>query len=399
MAFTKIQPQQLQLPTFTSPSGDFSLTDLSTGFQINLERDIDGPIDFNGSATIDDDPIITTSSTNSIADSCSVLGGINNVVTGTNNVIVNGSSNTNVSGNFNTLLNGTLVDFGASGQRNTILAGRLATFADQTTGAVILAGHEGSATNSTNHSLLVSFNSGVTFQEGDVNFNSNLRVDSSHTGIFNGNCQFNTGNFTNGMSVGVNDLFAVNSLGNIEAEGDVAMTEGDLTVTLGNITATAGNIVATAGNITATAGGIIAEVGNITATDGNIVAVDGNVTAPNILASEDLGYSSGGVSAAQTSGITNAIALNAPSGKIICFPNNTYAAGVVESFTFDNNTIGPNDVVVVSMRDGDVNLSVSVTETSQTGSGSCRISIYNNKATDVAASVTLNFVVIKASIT
>jgi len=187
MAFTKIQPQQLQLPTFTSPSGDFSFTDLSTGVQINLARDINGPIDFNGSATIDNDPIITTSSTNSIDGSCSVLGGTNNLVTGTNNVVVNGSANTNVSGNFNTLLNGTQVNFGASGQQNTILAGKLATFADKTTGAVILADHEGTTTNSTNHSLLVSFNSGVNFEAGDVNFNSHLKVDSSHSGIFSGN--------------------------------------------------------------------------------------------------------------------------------------------------------------------------------------------------------------------
>ncbi len=188
MAFTKIQPQQLQLPTFTSPSGDFSFTDLSTGIQINLDREIGGAVNFTHGATVKTRPIITTASTNSIADDCFILGGSDNEVTGINNVIINGSSNTNVSGNFNTLLNGTQVNFGASGQQNTILAGKLAIFADQTTGAVILADHEGTATNSTNHSLLVSFASGTTFQEGDVEFNSHLKVDSSHSGIFSGNC-------------------------------------------------------------------------------------------------------------------------------------------------------------------------------------------------------------------
>ena len=176
MAFTKIQPQQLQLPTFTSPSGDFSFTDLSTGVQINLDRELGGLVNFTHGATVKTRPIITTASTNSIADDCFVLGGSDNEVTGLNNVIINGSSNTNVSGNFNTLLNGVQANFGASGQKNTIIAGRLAAFADQTTGAVILADHEGSTTNSTNHSLLVSFNSGVNFEAGDVNFNSHLKI-------------------------------------------------------------------------------------------------------------------------------------------------------------------------------------------------------------------------------
>ena len=190
MAFTKIQPQQLQLPTFTSPSGDFSFTDLSTGVQINLDREIGGEVNFTHGATVKTRPIITTASTNSIADDCIVLGGSDNEVTGINNIIINGENNTNVSGNFNTLLNGTQANFGASGQNNTIVAGRLATFADQTTGAVILADHEGTATNSTNHSLLVSFASGTTIEGGDVDFNSHLKVDSSHSGIFSGNCEF-----------------------------------------------------------------------------------------------------------------------------------------------------------------------------------------------------------------
>tara|TARA_B100001093_G_scaffold236738_1_gene226827 strand:- start:3209 stop:4087 length:879 start_codon:yes stop_codon:yes gene_type:complete len=174
MAFTKIQPQQLQLPTFTSPSGDFSFTDLSTGIQINLDRELGGVVNFTHGATVKTRQIITTASTNSIADDCFVLGGSDNEVTGLNNVIINGENNTNVSGNFNTLLNGTQANFGASGQKNTIIAGRLAAFADQTTGAVILADHEGSTTNSTNHSLLVSFKSGMTFQDGEVSFNNNI---------------------------------------------------------------------------------------------------------------------------------------------------------------------------------------------------------------------------------
>ena len=65
MAFTKIQPQQLQLPTFTSPSGDFSFTDLSTGIQINLDRTITGPMVITELKTSAETTILTVADNNS----------------------------------------------------------------------------------------------------------------------------------------------------------------------------------------------------------------------------------------------------------------------------------------------------------------------------------------------
>jgi hypothetical protein len=197
MAFTKIQPQQLQLPTFTSPSGDFSFTDLSTGVQINLDRTITGPMVITELRTSSERTILTVSDNNSFSEGSICIAGLNNVVSGDNNVLLNGRSTTEFSGSFNTLVNGESVNFGASGQKNTILGGNGVSFGDQVTGSVILADHETAITNSTNHSLVVSFGSGVTFQNGDVqfngdntNFNSHLSVDASHSGIFNGNTRF-----------------------------------------------------------------------------------------------------------------------------------------------------------------------------------------------------------------
>lgn len=197
MAFTKIQPQQLQLPTFTSPSGDFSFTDLSTGVQINLDRDIVGPMIITELRTSAERTILTVADNNSFSESSICIAGLNNVVSGDNNVLLNGRSTTEFSGVFNTLVNGESVNFGASGQKNTILGGNGVSFGDQVTGSVILADHETAVTNSTNHSLLVSFESGVTFQNGDVqfngdntNFSSHLSVDASHSGVFNGNTRF-----------------------------------------------------------------------------------------------------------------------------------------------------------------------------------------------------------------
>lgn len=194
MAFTKIQPQQLQLPTFTSPSGDLSFTDLSTGVQVNLQRSISGPITITELSVSSSETLLTTPVSNSFSDTSISLAGTNNTVSGSNNVLVNGTSTTDFSGTFNTLLNGESVSFGASGQNNTILAGNGVSFDDQITGSVILADHENTVTNSTNHSLLISFASGTTFENGDVQFNgddvylsSHLNVDSSHSGIFSGN--------------------------------------------------------------------------------------------------------------------------------------------------------------------------------------------------------------------
>ena len=69
MAFTKIQPQQLQLPTFTSPSGDFSFTDLSTGVQINLDRTITGPMIITELRTSAERTILTVADNNSFSES------------------------------------------------------------------------------------------------------------------------------------------------------------------------------------------------------------------------------------------------------------------------------------------------------------------------------------------
>lgn len=187
MAFTKIQPQQVQLATFLSPSGDLIFTDNVTGVSANLSRSLAGDFNFTDSLTISSSEVIISDASNSSTSSSIALGGISNVVSGSNNVLVNGTANTQFSGNYNVLVNGTLNDFGASGQNNTILAGRQCSFDDKVTGAVILADHETTLANNVNHSLTVGFSSGVTFRAGDVEFDSHLKVNANHSGILSGN--------------------------------------------------------------------------------------------------------------------------------------------------------------------------------------------------------------------
>ena len=135
------------------------------------------------------------------------------------------------------------------------------------------------------------------------------------------------------------------------------------------------------------------------------IGAGGDITAPDILASEDLGYSSGGAETQDpTLPITTGVTLNAPSGVITLLSSHTYLSPFVGStpanpsinFTLTNTAIGANDVVVVSLQDGDDSLSVSVTNTT---TGACDISIRNGGTSNVtlASAVKVNFAVIKVA--
>ena len=229
MAFTKIQPQQLQLPTFLSPSGDLAFVDNTTGLNVTLNRDLTGDFTINGSLLIDSQELVTSNASNSSDDTGKALGGTLNTATGLN-VVVNGSAVKANSGDFNTVLNGKNSDFGQSGDFNTIVCGRGISFSDKITGSTVIADQATTAQNITkNNSLLISFDSGVEFKTPnsgvvfsddaifndianfndivtlnnnaifndsvsfngtDVIFDSDIKLDSSETATFSGNCGF-----------------------------------------------------------------------------------------------------------------------------------------------------------------------------------------------------------------
>jgi hypothetical protein len=229
MAFTKIQPQQLQLPTFLSASGDLVFTDNTTGINIDLKRDLTGDFTIDGSLLIEGQELFTANSSNSSDAAGKALGGNSNTATGLN-VVVNGSSIDANSGEFNTALNGKNSNFGRSGDHNTIVCGRSISFSDQITGSTVIADQLTTAQSITkNNSLLISFDSGVEFKtpnsgvvfSDDVVFNDNvylnnevlfsndvvfndsvsfsgtdvifdadIKLDSSETATFSGNCGF-----------------------------------------------------------------------------------------------------------------------------------------------------------------------------------------------------------------
>lgn len=203
---------------------------------------------------------------------------------------------------------------------------------------------------------------------------------------------------------------SVNSLttGTVSATGNISTTNGNISITSGNIAVTSGGISTQSGNISTGNGNISTSAGNVSVGTGNVSVTDGDVTAPDILASADLGYSSGGAvsqdpTSPPTLPITTGVTLNAPSGVITCV-NHTYPAqrpavdaaptDPAINFTLTNTAIGLNDVVVVSLQDGHDSLSASVTKTIV---GSCDISIRNGGISNVTATVIVNFAIIKVA--
>lgn len=225
MAFTKIQPQQVQLATFLSPSGDLTFTDNVTGVSANLSRSLAGDFNFTDSLKVSSNEVVLTDNTNNSSDLSITIGGVTNLVSGNHNVLVNGTLNT-FSGNYNTLLNGKSVNFGVSGQKNTIVSSDGGTFSNSITGSVILADHESTPTVNTNHSLTISFNSGTTFENGDIThngdeafFNSHLHVDSAHSGMFSG-----------GLYVSGNSYFYSDSVFNsaVDINADLTLSDNSI---------------------------------------------------------------------------------------------------------------------------------------------------------------------------
>lgn len=179
------------------------------------------------------------------------------------------------------------------------------------------------------------------------------------------------------------------------------------TLTAGTVTGTT-TVSGSAGDFTALTVGtnsdefIVSSGGNLdvfgVATFGDSISVfsnigaGGDITAPNIFASADLGYSSGGT-VTQENSITSGVTLNAPSGVITCV-SNTYSANDSSKFILTNTHIGVNDVVVVSLQVGHDKLYASVTATT---TGTCSIAVRNGGNGNVTAAVQINFAVIKVA--
>ena len=206
MAFNKIQPEQLQLPTFYSDSGDILISQGNTGVEMNLSRSLTGVFNFTGDLQLNKTPVLAggETGTNTYVPSSGnfVINGNTNTVTGQNNTIIN-SINTTISGNDNVSVNGYAQEFGSGVEDCTILAGSLSNFNSNTTGSVILTDTSASlaVTSRGNQTLNIGFVSGTYFEGGNTNFLTSFNVASSASGLFSGGLNSLTTAFVTGSEV------------------------------------------------------------------------------------------------------------------------------------------------------------------------------------------------------
>jgi hypothetical protein len=198
--YNKIQPQQIEIHNFSSPSGDILFVKGSDYVYANLNRSLTGSFSITGGLLVNNQtPFFVPTS--------------NTILTGANNLSLHGQSNTiNGTGNLDVTS-----DFGIiNGTNNLTLNARNASIAQDTNNCTILAGSfagfstgvSGScvikdfSTNygvlARNQALLISFTNGVdfysplyiydsAFYNNPVFFNNDIYVKSTHSGLFSGN--------------------------------------------------------------------------------------------------------------------------------------------------------------------------------------------------------------------
>ena len=250
MAFTKIQPQQLQLPTFFSTSGDIFFTDNSTGVNAIISRNLTGDFSISGSLSVNGGKIFNIDATNSAQtlSGSRVIAGSSNTASGSYNTIVAGSTN-QLSGQNNVFLNSYNSSVGSGAAWNTLVAGYNSSFESNVTGSVIIADRSSIINATGSNSLIVSFASGQTFKGGSTQFENHINVSLGNSGIFGGDVSIKED-----LSVGATSTFSGASTfkQSVIIDDDVRVT-GNLYIT-GNQTSI-GNIgVSGAVNISGTLG-------------------------------------------------------------------------------------------------------------------------------------------------
>jgi hypothetical protein len=193
MAFNKIQPEQIQLHTFFSDSGDLNIVQSNTGVQMNLSRNLTGDFSFTGDLSNNGRRVAHLASTeNNIFDpdkgNFLFLGSNTDIGDGANDYdnFAISSNNSSISGINNAVFRANAITFNAGSQENVCLAGHGITFSPTATGNTVLKDDLSSTslTVTTQHSFHAQFASGYFFNGGDVNIDNSLIVEDS--GIFKG---------------------------------------------------------------------------------------------------------------------------------------------------------------------------------------------------------------------
>ena len=212
MAFNKIQPEQIQLATFFSNSGDIAINQTDTGVRLNLSRGITGNFNFSGEYpkpfTVNNRQALLLAedaggSYEFQKGSIAINASVNTLMSGTNNVGINVQS-VNSSGNAsnNTVINGEASTVG-SGSQDCFAVGRQVSFTDPTTGAVVFSDFAASNPSETKgtDTFLVDFTGGSFFEGGNTYHLNNIHVSSSSSGLFSGDLNVLGDSFVTGLNV------------------------------------------------------------------------------------------------------------------------------------------------------------------------------------------------------
>lgn len=192
MSFNKIQPEQIQMPTFFSDSGDLNISQVSdTGVQINVSRKLTGDFSFTGQLLTNNSEVFGMPN-NIDGNKFDITGG-NLMFAGTSTEIgldsynrdnlALYSTNGDISGIRNVIVRGTNATFNTGSKDNVLLAGRGVTFSKEATGSVAIKDNISTTamTVTNDNTLNIQFNSGTYFKGGNVYVGNSLSVQSSGT--------------------------------------------------------------------------------------------------------------------------------------------------------------------------------------------------------------------------
>ena len=240
MAFKKIQPEQLQMPTFFSDLGDIKLGQTATGIKMDVSRNLTGTFHITGDLYINRLPVVRSAETGSNTyvpdDGGLVINGEENWLVGTDNICINGSDN-DISGNSNISLNGNEQFFG-TGTLSCLGVGGMATFPNDTTGSVIFTDSLGVSTTSYGNNIFnIDFDGGTFLDGGDVVFQTNLTATTAASGLFSGDFSVLGDSYLTGYKVStthdVTGLLSGENFVNVGAVGSQQTVVGQKKFTTG----------------------------------------------------------------------------------------------------------------------------------------------------------------------
>jgi hypothetical protein len=237
MAFNKIQPEQVQQPTFFGASGDFNIDQsTSTGVGFLLSRNLTGDFNYSGSLTLNTREVFSLGNTGNnffVVDSGNLLirGSTTRIGDGVNdgNNICISSDNSTVSGTNNLILNCSNVSFSTGTISNTAVAGNNITFPTQATGCVVLKDNKTTSLSAVmDESLYVGFESGHFFEIGQSHFAENVSMGSS--GIISGDLQVIGSGMITGQEVITRHYLTGYASGNLVTRGGDEAITGEKTI-------------------------------------------------------------------------------------------------------------------------------------------------------------------------